>query len=442
MIRHVVDALQILAYTPDIEAKPMFHQAAALPAFHHAAPFRRIRPGKEVQKMSAKSFKIGSVSIRPLGKDAWQIRYRDTGTTRDVRRRLQGLSFRDAQAVAININSELMRGKGYLPGKPKVPELPTIAEGIAQAIESRNTVDSTRLDRAGRAKRFVLWLGENYPAVKFWNQIRPAMLQNYVVAAERRGLSYFSVRLDIAPVKLAWRYMADNHPEHVRPLPRVKLVSAPKQEIQCLEAAEVAALLDWLKLNAPDLHGMATVQALAGLRVLEAAALRACDVDLAAGTLTVTQTPTHKPKTRDSYRTLPLCAEAIEALRRTIETQRIIPAGGELFVNSDGGLWKRTALGHRWAKMLKRAARELEMPRLAEIPCRKLRAAFATMASRMGAPDRLLKAYMGHSAGDMLGGHYRRIDLAELRTVSGLLDGWRDHLGEAKTGNFLATAEN
>ena len=44
------------------------------------------------------------------------------------------------------------------------------------------------------------------------------------------------------------------------------------------------------------------------------------------------------------------------------------------------------------------------------------------------ASDRLLKAYLGHEAGDMLGGHYRRIDLEELRAVSDLIEGWRDGL--------------
>ena len=47
------------------------------------------------------------------------------------------------------------------------------------------------------------------------------------------------------------------------------------------------------------------------------------------------------------------------------------------------------------------------------------------MAGRLGVPDRLLKAYLGHSSGDMLGDHYRQIDPAELRTVSGLMEGWR-----------------
>lgn len=75
-------------------------------------------------------------------------------------------------------------------------------------------------------------------------------------------------------------------------------------------------------------------------------------------------------------------------------------------------------------------------------PGAKLRAAFATMAGKAGAPDRLLKAYLGHSSGDILGGHYRKINLDELRTVSGAMDAWRSSIGAADSGNNLATLQS
>ena len=51
--------------------------------------------------------------------------------------------------------------------------------------------------------------------------------------------------------------------------------------------------------------------------------------------------------------------------------------------------------------------------------------AFATLAGRLDVRDRILKAYLGHSSGDVLGGHYRRIGLDELRSVSDAMNGWR-----------------
>jgi len=70
------------------------------------------------------------------------------------------------------------------------------------------------------------------------------------------------------------------------------------------------------------------------------------------------------------------------------------------------------------------------MPRLARIPARKLRAAFTTIAGRMGAQDRLVKAYLGQDGGNMLGNYYLRIDLDELQLVSGLKNGWREASNE------------
>jgi integrase len=200
------------------------------------------------------------------------------------------------------------------------------------------------------------------------------------------------------------------------------------------------------------------LQALCGLRVLEAAALRVQDVDLKAGTVTVTDTGHHKPKTRDSYRTIPVCSEALAALRHAIDGQKVRPTNGEIFTNQKGHRWVKDALTLRWGRTLAHAAAEpkrikregtgkpltlnphgLGMARLGAIPARKLRAAFATMAGQLGAPDRLLKAYLGHSSGDMLGGHYRRIDLDELRLVSGLMNGWRE---AAKNGDARKDSGN
>lgn len=136
--------------------------------------------------------------------------------------------------------------------------------------------------------------------------------------------------------------------------------------------------------------------------MMEAAALRREDVDLKAGLVTITKTPHHTPKTRDSYRTIPVCGEVLEALKAAAG-QKIRPAGGELFTTLEGELWTMPHLSHRLAAAKKAAAAALFEPqpeaeptaderrhreRLASIPAHKLRAAFATLAGQMGAPDR------------------------------------------------------
>jgi len=112
-------------------------------------------------------------------------------------------------------------------------------------------------------------------------------------------------------------------------------------------------------------------------------------------------------------------------------------------MNDHGGQWKPDALKHRWAAALKQAASTpakmvrrngrsltvnkhgLSLSRLSAVPAHRLRSTFATMAGRLGVSDWLLKAYMGHAPGDVLGGHYRKIELAELRSVSDRIDGWK-----------------
>ena len=136
----------------------------------------------------------------------------------------------------------------------------------------------------------------------------------------------------------------------------------------------------------------------------------------------------------------------VDALRAALTGQKVRPASGEIFVNEAGNPWPLVPLSERWGVTLRRAAKDLFKPlpgiadltddqrtaknRFLSIPARKLRAAFATLADRMGTKDRLVKAYMGHAPSDILGAHYQRIDLEALRTVSGIINGWREALKE------------
>jgi integrase len=251
------------------------------------------------------------------------------------------------------------------------------------------------------------------------------MVESYIRQCVAAGLAYDSIRLRLVPVKSAWRRMHADYPELVKAPAALKLAPPARREIECLDAGELARLLDWLKVHKPDLWPMACLPGLAGLRVLETAALRVQDVDLDAGTVTVTKTDHHIPKNQASYRTIPVCSEVLGALREAIGGQKVRPTTGELFTNRAGNHWTVNLLSQRWRYTLRRAALALDMPRLAMIPSRKLRASFATMTGRMGAQDRLVKACLGHSSGDMLGGHYRKIELDELRTVSGVMNDWR-----------------
>src|SRR5262245_56942103 len=71
----------------------------------------------------------------------------------------------------------------------------------------------------------------------------------------------------------------------------------------------------------------------------------------------------------------------------------------------------------------------------------RLRASFATTAGHRGCADRLIKAYMGRIAGDILVTHYRRIDLNESRTVSGPMENGARATPRTILGNISETKQ-
>jgi len=378
-------------------------------------------------------FKIGIVNVREgktptKGEAFFEMRYIDPPTGREVRRRVSGLSHEKVCEMAANLTVEAYEGRGYLKARPKAP---TLEQGLMEAVRLSRGNDMSKAAASRDGEKFLAFMARRYPAAKTWGDVRSGMIESFVRELEGRGLAFDSVRLALAPIKAAWRRMFADYPELVKPLARITQAPRPRREIQCFDAPEVAALLGWLKENQPALWGMACVQALAGLRVLEAAALRIQDVDFGAATVTITDTGRHKPKTVASERTIPVCTEIMAALRETAAGQHVRPVSGEVFVNAKGDPWNRPALGRRWTFALRRAARDLGLPRLAAVPSRKLRAAFATMAGRLGASDRIVATYMGHKARDILGNHYQRIGPDELASVSERFETWRETLIEA-----------
>ena len=411
-------------------------------------------PGWGVSELAKKPIlKIGVVSIKDCGSRKWSLRYVDPATGSDVRRRLSGLELREVQTIASHLSQEALSEKGFIPGRKKA--CPTVKEALLESIRLSRQRDYVKTDSTKRANLFTTWLEKRFPKVEVWSDLKPFVLQEYIRDMEARGLSHYSVRNNLRPVKAAWHFVYQNYPEAVRPLPMIRQASSPPRGIECLEPAEVRALLDWLRGKHPDLWAMASLQALAGLRVLEAASLRRQDIDLAKGTVTVTDTGHHVPKNRGSYRTLPVCAEVLEALAEAMNRQKVIPSTGELFLSRLGTPWTVTSLYHRWKKkpteakspkgkpdrggVLYLAAKETGIAKLAGMEPHSLRAAFATMASRLEVPDRLLKSYLGHTPGDVLGEHYRVIGLDDLRLVSSLMNGWRTLSEGAGFGKILAT---
>jgi integrase len=369
----------------------------------------------------------------------WVLRYR-TREGKDVKRKLVGLAKREVEAVATHINGELLRDSNFIPGA--APIGPTVNQAIADAIALRNTRPGTTLERIRRAKKFETWLAANHPGVKHWEHLRPAMVKGFAHAMERDGKAFDTVRLCLEVIRLTWKHVLENHPElNMRPLPTIKLKRGIRREIDCLSGIEVRALLDWSRARdgMSDVHAVLCLAGLAGLRLQEAIYLRAQDVDLETGWIEITANDMHVPKTRDSHRRIPVCAEIVEALRSHIEAQTVKSAEGWLFLNAKHRPWGYDGYSHRLTVAKRAAAEKTGLPRLAIIPARRLRASFATLARELGIERDLVKRYVGHAPGDILAGHYEKIDVAELRAVSGRMDRWRDGIPEGQIGTILET---
>jgi hypothetical protein len=242
-------------------------------------------------------FKIGIVTVREgrtpkQGRSYWELRYVDPDCGLEVKRRVHGLKRDEIEAMAQHLTRAAYQGRGYLPGQNKAPRL---EDGIIQAVQLSRARDYTKAGYLRRAKPFLAFMAKHYPKVATWGDIRPGILEHYVRDCERSGLAHDSVRLRLAPIKAAWRRLNQDWPDLVKPLPRIKQATPPRREIECFDPAEVMILLDWLKVDALHMWPMATLQALCGLRVLEAAALRVQDVNFNRRTVTVTNTGHHDP---------------------------------------------------------------------------------------------------------------------------------------------------
>ncbi|MCA9445237.1 MAG: site-specific integrase, partial [Candidatus Omnitrophica bacterium] len=345
--------------------------------------------------------KVGIVTIQEQGPGRWKLRYRNPGSGEDVRKVLSDISQSEALRIAAHLSQEALARGGYIPGRKTA--VPTVREAFKEAIKLTRRRDYVKRETARHGTKFIKWLAEHHPRVKQFDDLKPGFVKEYVRELEAEGKAWNTVRLALAPIHITWRYMAENYPEDVRPLPRIRLSPAPPKKVECLDPLEVVALLGWLKANRPNLFGMAALQVLAGLRMFEAAALRRKDIDLKRGLVTVTETPTHKPKTATSYRTIPICREVRDILADIVDNQTVLSMEGEIFLTRKGNPYGKNALISLWRRALPSAAKKTKIKRLKEVPPHRLRSSFATMAASLGVEDRILKSYLGHAPTDMLG---------------------------------------
>ena len=367
---------------------------------------------------------VGFVALWADERGRWNIRFTEPATGRDVRRRLPVATEGEAFELAVEANRALLAGKLF-PGMRDTQQADalTVEEALAGSIRTLRVTDWTRRGYGAAANRFLQWLEQNRPNVRTWADVTPGVLVAYLHGMQDAGLAFDTIRNALVPLKRAAAYWHGEHPERFRDVAKaagrqLKVERGSYRPPRALDAGQLRALLDWTRENAPAMHPIATLAGMAGLRLKEALYLRHRDIDRTAGTVTVTTTPWHKPKTRASERTIPVPAAALEAVRAYLDAQPVQAAGPDapVFTDRRGRPLSPEGLTTRTGRTMREARKA--MPWLDGFMLRELRATFATLATQGGAPERLLQRYLGHQPPHILGRHYQAIGVGELMQVS------------------------
>lgn len=372
---------------------------------------------------------IGCVRLRPRGEN-WQADFRNPKTGRRDRRLIRAVNQTDAERQGLDLHVRLTTGQFQ-----SVPaDDLAVVDAFGRAIADSRGRPRTRRHYASQADLFRGWLAETRPAVRYWSEVHTDTLRAYVSHCVKVGLAHESIRHRLAVVKLTSRYWYENDPERYRDAARpvrMPLKSedpferAEKERAKALCRDDLVAFLDFLKNDRPHIGRIVMLQAMCGLRLMEALALRECDVDFRLETIRVAKTETHEPKTPSSYRVIPVPTEVLAMLRDQIATlpignrERPIMLGqdnAEPYRDHSGYLAVyRRAVGRFWKQT------GLDLRRFQP---HWFRATFASAVRSLGADVRHVQAYLGHSRRDVLGQFYEQIGLAQLRSVTAAFEKW------------------
>ena len=215
-----------------------------------------------------------------------------------------------------------------------------------------------------------------------------------------------------------------------------RIDSLPSENLYALAALRLALLTGMRK---SEIIGQRTKDKTTGQEVEIIPALRWDDVDLESARLRL---KSHKTSKKQGTRIISLCTPAVDLLRnlpKLLGNPYVIQGAisGKSLVNLQSP-WERVlAAVHQIQKLEKVPVRD--QVDISDVTIHDLRRSFASLAARMGYPELIVAALLGHSAGSVTAG-YARLGADPLREVvediggrmAALLDGKVDLEAEAK----------
>lgn len=359
---------------------------------------------------------IGHVTLREIKPGKWRIRYQDPATGKDVQLRLKAGTYPEAVADA-EAHNRYCRGEVEAPPhevkreKAKAMGL-TVEEAMKQAEAGLNYNTQTLRDHRLNASRFREFAEEE--GATRWKQISRELIRKFYRQMKACQLAHDTIRLRLLPVSITSAYWALESDEYTDEFKRAQIKhKRPKDwepEIKHLTLEETRAFLQHLRENCPwKYHALAMLGFYTGMRQLEIASLRACDVDAQTRIITVTDTETHDVKTEASKRRVPVPQEVIDSIRVwPIDPQ------GLLFRSNGGCAYDANMLSKEWRKhVLQKARAEEIVP--AWFTAKKMRPTFATLAGECGLDEVMLQRAMGHAPASTMARFYRSISTEAIR---------------------------
>ena len=352
---------------------------------------------------------MASIQKRPDGK--WRARYRDA----DGREHSRHFSRKiDGQAWLDEVTASVVTGMYVDPDAGKLTFSDYWQQWSSRQIWVRGTKESA--DQAAASATF---------SRRRMNTIKRGHIESWIkgMTAGERPLAPSTIRTRYNYVSMSFRAAVRDRVISVDPTAGVRLPRARRAEHTMVipTPGQVRAALDHA---APEHRALVAVCAFAGLRLGEAAGLRADDLDAAAGLLSVRRqvqgtnvaTAEVVPPKAGSERVIAVPAELVDILREHINAIGTIRAEGYLFT-SGGHLLNRSSAGHIWRMIRKRAG----LP--AEYTLHTLRHFYASALIAAGCDVVTVQRALGHAQPSITLNTYSHLwNTAEDRTRAATAD--------------------
>ena len=352
---------------------------------------------------------MASIKRRPDGK--WRARYRDA----DGREHSRHFSRKiDGQAWLDEVTASVVTGMYVDPDAGKLTFSDYWQQWSSRQIWVRGTKESA--DQAAASATF---------SQRRMNTIKRGHIESWIkgMTAGERPLAPSTIRTRYNYVSMSFRAAVRDRVISVDPTAGVRLPRARRAEHTMVipTPGQVRAALD---NAAPEHRALVAVCAFAGLRLGEAAGLRADDLDAAAGLLSVRRQVQGTnvanaevvPPKAGSERVIAVPAELVDILREHINAIGTIRAEGYLFT-SGGHLLNRSSAGHIWRMIRKRAG----LP--AEYTLHTLRHFYASALIAAGCDVVTVQRALGHAQPSITLNTYSHLwNTAEDRTRAATAD--------------------